>query len=113
MSKLTVEQERGVTIISPTTKRLDAAVALRVKAEIVAVIQESERRVVLDLHQVDFMDSSGLGAMVSVLKAIGPNHTLALCNIKGSVLSLFQLTRMDKVFSILPTRREAVDKLAP
>lgn len=112
MNNLNIEQDRGVTVISPTTKRLDASVALAVKEGIVQAIEGSNRRVVLDLHQVDFMDSSGLGAMVSVLKALGPSGSLAVCNVKGSVLSLFKLTRMDKVFAILESRPDAVNKVA-
>lgn len=112
MSNLNVEKDRGVTVISPLTKRLDASVALSVKEAIVQTISESDKRVVLDLQQVEFMDSSGLGAMVSVLKALGPGGNLAVCNVRGSVLSLFKLTRMDKVFSILASRDEAVGKVA-
>jgi anti-sigma B factor antagonist len=61
-------------------------------------------------RNVDFMDSSGLGAMVSVLKTLGGAGALTVCNVKGGVLSLLKLTRMDKVFTIADSRNDAVRK---
>lgn len=112
MDLLAVSHERGVAVLAPTARRLDASVAPAFKEAAVQVIAGGVTRVVLDLDHVDFLDSSGLGAMVSILKALGSRGAIAVCNVKGSVLSLFQLTRMDKVFDILPSRADAVARLA-
>ncbi|HSV82798.1 MAG TPA: STAS domain-containing protein [Ramlibacter sp.] len=112
MDLMAVSRERGVTVIAPTVRRLDAAVAPGFKQAVVRVIEGGDKRLVLDLAGVEFLDSSGLGAMVSILKALGTQGAVAVCNVKGAVLSLFQLTRMDKVFTILPGRAEAVARLA-
>jgi len=93
-------------------KRLDATVAPMFKHAVVQVIESGERRLVLDLATVDFVDSSGLGAMVSILKALGGNGQVAICNATGAVANLFRLTRMDKVFTLLGSREEAVARLA-
>ena len=45
------------------------------------------------------------------VKALGNRGTLAVCNVHGAVLSLFQLTRMDRVFSLHPTREDAMARL--
>ena len=112
MNMLAVSQERGVTVLAPTARRLDAAVAPAFKQAAVQLIEGGATRVVLDLDNLDFLDSSGLGAMVSILKALGSRGSIAVCNVKGSVLSLFMLTRMDKVFTICANRAEAVARLA-
>lgn len=66
----------------------------------------------LDLSEVDFIDSSGLGAIVSSLKAVGKQGNLIICGIGETVLSLFRLTRMDRVFQIVSSPEEAVRALS-
>lgn len=111
MDILAVQRERGVTVVAPTAKRLDATVAPSFKKAVVDLVEAGDTRLVLDLSGVEFLDSSGLGAMVSILKALGNRGTVLVCGVQGAVLSLFQLTRMDKVFAILPTRADAVARL--
>lgn len=110
--KLDVSHEQGVAVVAPQVRRLDAAVAPAFKEQVVALAQAGEKRIVVDLSGVDFLDSSGLGALVSLLKALGPQGALAVSGAKGSVLSLFKLTRMDKVFAIADSRGDAVRRLA-
>ena len=112
MEMIDVQREGPVTVLAPTARRLDATVAPAFKQEVVKLIEAGDTRLVLDLGTVEFLDSSGLGAMVSILKALGNRGTVLVCNVRGSVLSLFQLTRMDKVFAIVPTRGDAVARLA-
>ena len=111
MDLLAVTRERGVAVVAPTVKRLDASVAPAFKQQVVQLVQAGEKRLVLDLAGVDFLDSSGLGALVSILKALGAQGTLAVCGARGPVLSLFQLTRMDKVFSIDADRAAALARV--
>jgi anti-sigma B factor antagonist len=56
--------------------------------------------VILDLAQVDFLDSSGLGAVVAVMKVLGPTRKLELAGLTPTVEKVFRLTRMDQVFTI-------------
>ena len=73
-------------------------------------ILEKETRVkivLIDLKEVTFMDSSGLGALVLALKALqSVGRNLVLCSINEQVRILFELTSMDKIFEIYPTREE-------
>jgi anti-sigma B factor antagonist len=112
MDMLSVTRDRGVAVLAPTVKRLDASVAPAFKQAAVQVIEGGDTQLVLDLAGVSFIDSSGLGALVSILKALGNRGTVLVCNVHGGVLSLFQLTRMDKVFTLLASREEAVARLA-
>lgn len=111
MEKLLIDRQAGVTLIAPGVKRLDASAAPAFKQEVVRLVEAGDTRLVLDLSGVSFLDSSGLGAMVSVLKALGQRGTLVVCGVSGAVLALFQLTRMDKVFQIVGSREDALARL--
>ncbi len=112
MELIEVEHQEGVTLIRPSVQRLDAAVAPAFRQAVVARVERGERRLVLDLERVEFIDSSGLGALVSILKAAGSQGAVALCNAGGAVMGLLTLTRMDRVFRMVPTREEAVALMA-
>jgi anti-sigma B factor antagonist len=112
MDLLAVTRDRGVTVVAPAVQRLDASVAPAFRQAVLQLVEGGDTRLVLDLAGLEFLDSSGLGAMVSILKALGNRGALAVCGVRGAVLSLFQLTRMDKVFTILDGRDDAVARLA-
>ncbi len=97
-----------VLCVKPQGPRIDASVASEFKGRMVDWINQGNHRIVLDLDEVDFIDSSGLGAIVSSLKAIGSEGDLVICNIRETVMSLFQLTRMHRVFQIFRSRQEAL-----
>ena len=57
-------------------------------------------KIVLDLGPVHFVDSSGLGAIVSIYKGHLGQKEIQLCSLQPMVDKFFKLTRMDQVFSI-------------
>lgn len=111
MEMIDVKSVCEVAVITLKVKRLDASAAPAFKQNVLDVIGAGEPRLVLDLDGVEFIDSSGLGAMVGIRKSLGGLGALTLCNVSGSVLSLFRLTRMDKVFSIVADRDEAISRV--
>jgi anti-sigma B factor antagonist len=102
------KQVDNLLVVMPLEKRLDAAVAADFKGKILDWINAGHNRIVLDLSRVDFVDSSGLGAIVSCLKTLGGQGDLLICGLKETVMSLFQLTRMNRVFQIFPSQVEAL-----
>ena len=111
MELIDIHREGAVPVVVPRVKRLDASVAPAFKQQVAQLVQGGERRLLVDLAGVDFLDSSGLGALVSILKALGTQGSLAVCGAKGPVLALFKLTRMDKVFAIHADRPEALARM--
>jgi anti-sigma B factor antagonist len=101
-----------VTFITLATERLDAARTVDFKEKMAVLINQGTNQVVLDLSAVKFMDSTGLGSLVSVLKLLGGKRDLILCGVKGMLQDLFKLTRMDRVFVIVDTEADAVKKLS-
>ena len=87
--------------------RIDAASAVQFKDEMRRLAGEETRRVVLDMGRVDFLDSSGLGAIVGVMKLLGTERRLELVGLTPNVAKVFRLTRMDSVFPIHATVEDA------
>jgi anti-sigma B factor antagonist len=88
--------------------RIDAATAIQFKERMRDITKTGDQRVVLDLARVQFLDSSGLGAIVAVKKLLGPDRMLELAGLTTTVEKVFRLTRMDSVFTIHPTLEAAV-----
>jgi anti-sigma B factor antagonist len=101
-----------VLIAKVLDARIAADVAPRLKAHLAEYVSKGNASIVLDLEAVSFIDSSGLGALVSSLKSVGKNGDLVVSGAKGAVASMFKLTRMDKVFRMYGTSDEAVVALS-
>jgi anti-sigma B factor antagonist len=65
-------------------------------------------RIALDLTRVDFLDSSGLGALVGLLKTVRPTGELILFGLKPSVQEILRLTHLDSVFVSAPNEEAAL-----
>ena len=103
----TMEALGGLTLIVLPGPNLDASNAKTFRKE-VAPLLEGRTQVLFDLSKVDFMDSSGLGAVLSCLRTVsGASGQLCLCSMTKPVRSLFELVRMHRVFDIYNTRDEA------
>ncbi len=106
------KKDGNVLIVKILNKRLDAQGATDFKEKMSGYISSGSHSIVLNMSEVDFVDSSGLGAMVSVLKLLGDGGNLVICGARGSVMRMFKLTRMNKVFSMFEGQREAVAALS-
>ncbi len=98
--KFVTQQMNGIVVISVDQDRIDAASAIAFKDQMRLATQSASGRVVLDLAQVAFIDSSGLGAIVAAMKALAPAQRLELSGLTATVKKVFRLTRMDTVFII-------------
>ncbi len=87
-------------VITVNDSRIDAAVAIEFKEAVRTEAEAPGSPVILDLSRVGFLDSSGLGAVVAVMKLLGPGRPLELAGLTPPVAKVFRLTRMDSVFTI-------------
>lgn len=102
------EMEKGIAVVAFTQDSLDAS-NTKVFREAIQPLLEKERTVLLDLYALQFVDSSGLGALLSCLRTVSDQGgTLALCNMSKPVRTLFELVRMFRIFDIYASRFEAV-----
>ncbi|MEO8661611.1 MAG: STAS domain-containing protein [Bryobacteraceae bacterium] len=92
--------------------RIAADVAPRFKSKLAEYMVDGNRSIVIDLGSVSFIDSSGLGALVSSLKSMGKDGDLVISSAQGTVATMFKLTRMDKVFRMYDNCDAAVAALS-
>lgn len=88
------------TVIRVNASRIDAPSALQFKEDMRVLTECGGERFILDLAQVTFIDSSGLGAVVASMKQLSQGQTLELAALQPIVEKVFRLTRMDTVFAI-------------
>lgn len=100
--QLTVAETGIDMFITVLESRIDAAVATHFKDKLRLIVTKSRLPVRIDMQAVDFMDSSGLGAMIAVRKALPEALPIRLVGLTPNVERVFRLTRMDTVFEILP-----------
>jgi anti-sigma B factor antagonist len=101
----------AVTVVRPDGERLDIAVASDFRNALLDLIENGRRNLVVDLKAVSFIDSSGLGALVSALKTLkanGGNGDVRLAQVQEPVVALLEIIRLNRVFSTYPSVENAV-----
>lgn len=105
---LSVEKINDVAVVTLNDDYLDASNSEEFKRDMTPVT-DADSRVVLDLSRVEFIDSTGLGAILSCLRRItGAGGDLKLGGVSKQVRAVFELSRMHRIVDILDTRDEAV-----
>jgi anti-sigma B factor antagonist len=104
--------ENNITVIRPGTPRLTAQNAKMFKDEVTAMIDAGSNQLVIDFQEVAFLDSSGLGALVGVLKKIGNRGEVIICGLSSEVEQMFRICRMDRVFNIYANEKTALQTMS-
>ena len=106
--KLDTAQHDNVTILTPVTRRLDASVARQFRDAVMEHINGGASQLLLDFSRVDFIDSSCLGTLISLLKAINGKGAMEICALNPNIQNMFRLTRMDRVFTLFVSENDAL-----
>ncbi len=107
--EISVERAESYAVLKPEG-RLNMVAAPRLRSAIERLVQDGSTRVVLDLSDVSFMDSSGLGAVIAGLKrARQAGGDLRLAGAGEQVQTVMRLTNLDRVLRPHPTVADAVD----
>lgn len=97
---------KSVKVVQPVGI-LDGTQANQLHQQIDEAMKTGAATVLVDLGEVNFMDSSGLGALVTALKTVrARGGQLCVCSINEQIRILFELTSMDRVFEIFPNQEE-------
>ena len=106
--EIAVDMIESIAVATVPVDELDAGNAGEFKRDIAPVLQ-ANTKLVLDLSRLRFVDSSGLGAMLSCLRQLSAKSgDLKLCGMSKQVRGLFELVRMHRIFDIYSTKEEAV-----
>lgn len=109
-SLLAVTQQKDVKIVEFTNNKiLDEANIAEIQQILVSLIDEkAQPRLLLDFATVDHLSSAALGMLININNRIKQkNGQLRLANIKPQIFEVFVITKLNKLFKILPTRAEA------
>src|SRR5256885_2952973 len=100
--------DNGITVVAPTG-RLDVAGAPALKEAISEVVKNGPPRIVIDMEGVSFVDSTGLGSVIAVLKQVrGSQGELRLAAPNQQARVVLELTTLDRVFPYYATVEEAL-----
>ncbi len=106
-----IQDNNSHIIAIPRGKSIDASVADEFKKKMLDIVNSKSPFIVLDVRDVSFIDSTGLGALISVYKAIDKDQTLVLCNISEGIQSIFKMTKLDQFFTLFSSKESAFKTL--
>lgn len=95
--------EDNVLIISLNEKRLTADIATEFTKTVTVEIEKNPEGIILDMKEIEFMDSSGLGSIMAIRKATTGVCKMKICSVGSSVMDILKLTRMNQVLDIYET----------
>ncbi len=107
--EITVAEQSGVTVLHARGE-LDVASAPKLKTEIAELMAAGSRALVVDLSEVGFVDSSGLGVLIGAhneLQQLGGDIRVV---VQPQVRRILELTRLDDVFTIVAAPDDPVKR---
>lgn len=107
-----IDEEQGVTVIE-----VDGELVVGNRQELKAAVRErlsaGDRDFLFDFSRASYIDSSGLGVLVSLSKRIREEGgELRLAGLNDDLLTLFELTKLDTLFQIAGDRQEALSEFS-
>lgn len=104
---ITTKIDDGIAVIN-LQGRLDLTSANELKEASRKFISEGNCKLILNMEQVDFVNSSGLGALVSILKEVRTNKgALRISNLASYVREIFDITQLSNIFDICENEKLA------
>ncbi len=103
-------RDSGDIVILDVNGEIDLYNAPEIKDTINKLIEEKKYNVVINLDKVSYIDSSGIGALISSLSNLKKYQGgLKICNVSGSVRKVFELTKLTSFFEIYDSEQEAIN----
>ena len=110
MAFKTREASDGKVIVIECPDRVDSSVANDLRTIMKESTEQDKFMIVVDMDKTEFMDSSGLGALVSRIAATRSNSgDIRIACVKEPIVNLFELTHLDKIFQCFESVQSAVD----
>ncbi len=109
--RLQQREEKGVLILTPQGQ-LNASEVASFKKEWAPFLQKEKLGVIVDCSSLEFVDSTGLGALIALLRKLeSKGGKLVFVGLGPEVASIFEMTRLHKLFQIYPTLQIAFEKI--
>ncbi|MGK2949181.1 MAG: STAS domain-containing protein [Acidimicrobiales bacterium] len=102
-------EQRGATTVVRASGDLDVATAPRLREQVIRIVAEGQRDIILDLDAVDFVDSTGLGVIVGLLKRTRTlGGDLRLVSTRPALQRILELTALDRALPLAASVDEAL-----
>jgi anti-sigma B factor antagonist len=109
---INIEKKDKIDVISFSEKTINALIIDEIREEITKVIENSNAKVIIDLKGVEYIDSSGFGCFLSLMKAARSNYgILKFANPEPKVMELFQLLHLTTIFQIYDSVDSCISSL--
>lgn len=107
---LKTETSNGIIVVSfDNVNRFNALIADPVKEQMKSYFVKPNTRLVLNMEGIDFVDSTGFGVFLSIMKTANNNYGFfKICNITPGVMELFKLLQLHNVFEIYNTKEDCI-----
>ena len=109
---ITTEQVDGGAYVISLAGEVDLYTAPEFKQQLLDVISQGGKEVIVDFSDTTFIDSTTLGVLVGGVKRLRTNDgQLSLVCSDRNITKIFEITGLDRVFTIYPTRAEALEQI--
>jgi anti-anti-sigma factor len=107
---LKTEKINNVTVVKfNDIDRFNALIVEPVKEQLKSFFNKPDTRMALSLEGIKFVDSSGFGVFLSIMKTANSNHgQFKICSIRPEVMELFKLLQLHNVFDLYETEEECI-----
>jgi anti-sigma B factor antagonist len=109
LSEENLDEQRHVVAV---TGEIDLFTAPELKAVLSEAVEAGRTRIVVDLTETSFLDSTALGVLIGAVKRLrSRDGVLTIVNTDPNIAKTFEITGLDQIFTIRPTRDEAIRAL--
>ena len=106
--ELIINDIQGVSIIV-LKGRLDVEGHTALKDQAKALVDEGAKKILIDFAQIDFIDSEGLGTLISIARwVLKSGGVIKFFSLQENVREVFRLSRLDKIFDIYEDQERAL-----
>ncbi len=107
-----VNETNGITVVELSGKIMGGPEAAEINDQIHALIEKGDKRMIIDLAHVEWMNSSGLGILIGAITTLQNNGgTLSLVHVSERIMNLLKITKLKNVFTIHPDVQTAVEAM--
>ena len=111
--KVKTDMQGDVAVVHVSGKLMGGPESENLRNEVKTLLEDGVRKFVINLKGVPWINSTGLGALMSVYTSVQrAEGALALCHVSDRIQSLFMITKLLTIFDTHPSEKEAVESLA-
>jgi len=111
--KVKTDMQGDVAVVHVSGKLMGGPESENLRNEVKTLLEDGVRKFVINLKGVPWINSTGLGALMSVYTSVQrAEGALALCHVSDRIQSLFMITKLLTIFDTHPSEKEAIESLA-